>query len=144
MILKDTQSRKYQLTINNPVENEISHEVIKERLEDCKSLVYYCMADEVAETGTPHTHIYVAFKSPVYFSRIKKLFPTAHIEPAFGTSAENRAYILKEGEKYADKAETSVEGTFEEWGTLPADVGRGFRSDLDMMYELIKDGKTTN
>lgn len=140
---KDTQTRKYQITINNPADKDITHEVIKEQLQKCKSLVYYAMADEISETGTPHIHIYAAFKSPVFFSRIKKLFPTAHIETAHGSSAENRAYVLKEGEKYADKAETSIDGTFEEWGEIPADTGKGMRSDLDFMYELIKDGATT-
>jgi len=142
--LKDTKARKYQLTINNPADTGITHSVISERLQQCKSIIYFAMSDEIAETGTPHTHIYTAFKSPVRFSTIKKLFPTAHIENAYGTSAQNRAYILKEGEKYANKVETSLEGSFEEWGTLPADIGQGYRSDLDFMYQLIKDGASTN
>jgi len=141
---KDTQARKYQLTINNPAEKALTHEVIKAQLQQCKSLVYFCMSDEVGENGTPHTHIYAAFSAPVRFSTIKNLFPAAHIENAYGTSAQNRAYILKEGEEYADKAETSIEGSFEEWGELPAEVGQGARSDLDLMYNLIKEGATTN
>jgi hypothetical protein len=98
------------------------------------------MADEIAETGTPHTHIYVAFKSPVLFSTVKNKFPTAHIEVANGSSAQNRSYIRKEGEQYADKAETSVDGSFEEWGEIPEDSGQGFRSDLGTAYKLIQNG----
>lgn len=46
---KDSQSRKWQLTINNPVEKGYTHEVIKSILIDMKSLVYWCMADEIGE-----------------------------------------------------------------------------------------------
>lgn len=142
--MSNTQSRKYQLTINNPQEKEITHELIREKLKSRSGLLYYAMADEIGENGTLHIHIYAAFSSPVRFSTIKMLFPSAHIENAHGSSAENRAYILKEGEKYADKAETSVEGTFEEWGELPTDVGKGFRSDLALLFQLVRDGLTTN
>jgi hypothetical protein len=65
---KDTKARNYQLTINNPADKGVTHAVIAERLQQSKSFVYFCMADEISETGTPHTHIYAAFKSPVRFS----------------------------------------------------------------------------
>ena len=57
------------------------------------------------------------------FSTIKGRFPTAHIEKAYGSTKDNRDYIRKEGRwAETDKAETSVAGTFEEWGNLPAEV----------------------
>ena len=44
------------------------------------------------------------------------------MEKAYGSARENREYIRKEGRwAETDKAETSVEGTFEEWGNLPAE-----------------------
>ena len=94
---KDTRHRKYQLTINNPGE-AWTHEKIRESLEKL-SLSYYCMADEIGlQEQTPHTHIYfVSNLSAVRFSTVKRLFHSAHIEPAQGTSEENRAYIQKLG-----------------------------------------------
>ena len=55
---KDTQSRKWQITINNPLEKGFTHDRIKEILSSLK-LVYWCMADEIGENGTYHTHIYI-------------------------------------------------------------------------------------
>lgn len=137
---KDTRHRKYQLTINNPGE-AWTHEKIKIALEKL-NLKYYCMADEVGlQEQTPHTHIYfVSSLSAIRFSTIKNLFPTAHIEPALATSVENRAYIQKSG-KWAEgeKSETSIPGTFEEWGECPEEHP-GERTDLAILYEYIKDG----
>ena len=90
--MKDPQARKWQITINNPQDKQLDHDKIKLCLGQLKSTVYYCMADEVGlETQTPHTHIYVQLKSPAKFSRIKKLFPDAHIAQAHGSPSENRA-----------------------------------------------------
>lgn len=141
---KDTQSRKYQLTINNPQEKNLDHETLKRKLLEFKPVEYFCLADEKGLEGqTPHTHIYMVSKSPIRFSTVKKRFPEAHIEEARGTSEENRAYVQKSG-KWADdpKRDTSIPGTFEEWGELPADPGQGFRSDLEQLYTMIYDGKT--
>lgn len=140
----DTQARKYQLTINNPAKHGLDHGKIKAVLSGLKSTVYFCMADEVGEKEhTPHTHVYVAFSSPVRFSTLRKAFKgAAHIEVCRGTSEENRAYIQK-NEKWATsaKAETTLSGTFEEWGALP-DERQGRRSDLAILYEQVKAGAT--
>lgn len=137
---KDTQHRKYHITINNPAAHGFTHAAIGEALQSRKSLVYYCMADEQGDTL--HTHIYAAFSSEVRFSTIKKMFPPAHIEPAQGTAAQNREYIRKEG-KWADdvKHGTSIPGTFEEHGQMPVER-QGARSDLELLYFLIKEGKS--
>ncbi|WP_243117111.1 hypothetical protein [Lacrimispora algidixylanolytica] len=97
---KDTnnnrRSRKYQLTFNNPEKHKnCSHQAIKETLLNWESIIYYCMCNELAKTL--HTHLFIQFKNPVYFSSVKKAFPTAHIEEAQGTAEENRAYLRKKG-----------------------------------------------
>lgn len=140
-MVKDTQARKYQLTINNPADKGMTHDQIKMLLLGFKPLVYFCMADEVgAGEQTPHTHIYAAFSSAVRFSTIKNAFPSAHIEKCVGTSEENRAYIRKEGKwALSEKAETTVDGTFEEWGEMPHER-QGQRRDLADLYEQIKNG----
>lgn len=140
--MADTQARKYQLTINNPEEKQLGHEQIKAILAGLKSVVYWAMADETGlETKTAHTHLFIMAKNPIKFSRIKKLFPDAHIESARGSAAENRDYVAKSG-KWADdpKADTSIPGTFEEWGELPDEPGQGFRSDIAQLYHMISEG----
>ncbi len=88
-----------------------------------------------------HTHIFVMLRSPAKFSRIKKLFPEAHIEQARGTAQENKEYISKTG-KWADdpKCDTKIEGSFEESGELPYEPGPGFRSDIAEMVAMVQSG----
>lgn len=142
MMEKDSRHRKYLLTINNPGESW-THEKIKACLEKL-SLRYWCMADEIGQKEhTPHTHIFLVSNiSAIRFSTIKKLFPTAHIDPAQGTSEENRNYILKAG-KWAnsEKSGTTIPDTFEEWGELPMECP-GARTDLEILYQYIKDGQS--
>ena len=110
--MADKQGRKWQITINNPQDKGLDHDAIKLALDDLRSLDYFCMADEIGlETQTPHIHLFIVCRSPITFSRLKKLFPEAHIERTRGTAAENRAYVEKSG-KWADdpKADTSVPG----------------------------------
>lgn len=139
---QDPQSRKWQLTINNPLEKGFDHDNIKSALHKLKSVVYWCMADEVGEENTPHTHIYFACSSPVRFSTVKNLFPSAHSEAAHGSSQENRNYIAKE-DKWADdvKHGTKVDGTFEEFGEMPSDNRRGY-SEYNEIIDRIRDGAT--
>lgn len=119
--MSDPQMRKVLLTINNPLEKGFTHETIKDILLS-RQICYFCMADEVGENGTYHTHIYFLCNTSIRFSTVKKLFPFAHIDPGRGTSKDIRDYILKTG-KWAStkKADTTVEGTFEEWGELPSE-----------------------
>lgn len=137
---KDTQSRKWQITINNPVEKGFSHDLIRRIVSSMKSVIYWCMADEIGEEGTYHTHIYLHGRGGIRFSTIKKQFDGGHFEMAKGTAGQNRDYVAKTG-KWADskKSETSVAGTFEEFGEIPMER-QGQRNDLDDLYSMIKDG----
>ena len=58
VMARKSASRKYQLTINNPIDNGYTHDKIKAVFDDFKGLVYYCMCDEIGEQGTYHTHIF--------------------------------------------------------------------------------------
>ncbi len=139
--MTDTACRKWQLTINNPLEHGFTHDRIKEELGKLKSLIYWCMSDEVGEKeSTPHTHIYLAAKSAIRFSTIKNRFPEAHIEKANGTSQQNRDYVFKEGKWEKDeKYGTKISGTQEEWGELPIEQP-GHRSDFDRAFEMLEAG----
>lgn len=142
MATKDKQSRKYQLTINNPQEKGLDHDAIKKALEQLTALDYYCLADEIGATEhTRHSHIFLVLRNPARFSRIKCLFPEAHIEAAKGTIQENRDYVAKSGKWAEDpKADTSIPGTFEESGEPPEEPGQGARSDIAEIYRQIDEG----
>lgn len=139
-LARETASRKYQLTINNPIDKGFSHEAIRMIVQRHLSCIYCCMADESGENGTLHTHIYLAFENAVMFSTIQKRFYGAHIESAHGTHQENRDYIQKNGKWLNDvKHGTSIEGTFEEIGELPE--GRTARQKESVaIIEMLKDG----
>ena len=104
---------------------------------------YYCIADEIATTGTYHTHIYLYSTSAIRFDTIQRRFPTAHIEKANGTTRENRDYIQKSG-KWAntDKSETSVEGTFYEFGDIPSESEER-DPRMHKLVQNVKDGMST-
>ena len=130
----NAKSRKWALVINNPQEAGLDHSTITEILHRFAP-TYFCMADEIATTGTYHTHIFLYAVSAIRFSTLKGRFPTAHMEKAYGSARDNRAYIRKEG-KWAetDKAETSVPETFEEWGDLPAEK----EEESPKMFRLVQ------
>ena len=136
-----TQSRKWQLTINNPDSAGLDDQTL---IDQIHTLVpdYFCKADEIAKTGTPHVHIFIYRVSPLRFGTIKKAFPTAHIEKAYGSSADNRNYIRKEGKwSETDKAETKVAGSFYEEGSMPSE-----REEKDpvkaKIMEMVENGST--
>ena len=139
---KNEQSRKYLLTINSSLDCGLTHEKIKTLLE-ALSPAYYCMADETATTGTYHTHVFLYRPSPVRWQTVKNLFPTAHIDKAYGSAQENRAYIQKGG-KWAetDKAETAIAGSFEECGHMPEPQSEK-APEMSALIEDIAAGKTT-
>lgn len=140
--MQDTRSRKWQLTINNPIEKGFTHDKIKEILSEFSSLVYWCMSDEVGESGTFHTHVYFYLDSASRFFTVKNRFAEAHIEMVNGTSLENRDYVFKQGKWLDDKKkETNIEDSHEEYGECPLERP-GKRSDLTNLYEMIREGKS--
>ena len=140
----NTQSRKWSLVINNPQECGLDHSAIVEILRKF-SPAYFCMADEIATTGTYHTHIFLYSPSPIRFSTVKKRFPTAHIDKTYGSAKENRDYIRKEG-KWAetDKAETNLPDTFLEWGDMPAEKEEKAPQKYKLIQEVREGISTAN
>lgn len=135
-------SRKWQITINNPVEKGYSREKIKEIISQHNSVIYYAMVEEIGKEGTHHVHIFLITRSPSQFSMWRKAFAEkAHLENARGSIEDNVAYLKKEGKwKDTEKAETTVEGSFEEVGERPEEKGQGFRSDIVRLIELVEQG----
>lgn len=139
---KDTQSRKWQITINNPLSKNFTHYKIKEEISRIKSCIYYCLSDEIGnKEKTHHTHIYIVCSSGIRFSTIKNRFPEAHIELAKGTSEQNRDYVFKLGKYEKEKGTTKLPDTQEECGEMPLER-QGARNDLADLFDLLKNGKT--
>ena len=137
---KDTQSRKWLLTINNPENLGLTHDRVKEIIGGMKSVLYWCMADEIGQNGTYHTHIYIQSRGGIRFSSLKKKFEGAHFDMARGTALDNMHYVSKTGKwENTKKSETKVENTFEEFGDMPVER-QGSRNDLADLYSMIKDG----
>ena len=143
--MANTRSRKYQLTINNPLDYGFTHDRIRECMNRF-NWSYWCMCDEIGEKeNTPHTHIYFYCENAVGFKKVKDVFPPAHIETVFGSSQDNRDYIRKEG-KHANspKKETNLIETFEEFGTLPLDTKAKNETVSEQVLKELKDGKSNN
>ncbi|MBQ7796147.1 MAG: replication protein [Lachnospiraceae bacterium] len=143
MATKDTQCRKWLLTINNPADHNVDHDQIISIMSELKSVTYWCMADEIGlEDSTYHTHIFLYGKSAIRFSTIKKAFPMAHIDMGKGTCLQIKDYVTKSGKWANDKkSDTRVDGTFEEFGEMPVER-QGQRNDLEDLYDMIKQGMT--
>lgn len=132
--------RKYQLTFNNPLEHGFTHEVIKNTIQTMNGCLYWCLCDEVGEQGTPHTHLYLAFRNAAEFVMLHQRFHGAHIEGARGSHRENRDYIRKEGKWQDDaKHETNLPETFEESGDLPEERGAAKKTSEEIL-DMIMDG----
>ena len=133
-------SRKYLLTINNPVDHGYTHEQIRSILSEFLGLQYWCMCDEIGEQGTPHTHIYIVSANGIMFDTMYGKFYGAHIDKANGSNQQNRDYVRKEGKWQDDaKHETSLPDTFEEWGELPPDRTHK-ESQSEQIVQMIRDG----
>lgn len=152
---KNTRSRKYLLTINNPQQHGITTQGIKKSVEKY-AVNYYCYCAETGGNGTYHYHIFIYYKNAIAFLTMKQNFPTANIVTAVGNSAQNRNYILKNLPEHNKQADGSYEykdssakihkginhsDTFYEFGECP-DEHQGRRSDLEYMYSLVKEGYT--
>lgn len=144
--IKDKNTRVYQVTINNPLQKNLSHERIKEILSKSKT-EYYCMADEIApETGTYHTHLFVMFSNPLRLKTLSKRMGNCHCEAIDtkikGIIQSNIDYIQKSN-AYADKKSCQVEGTFEEVGNRPVLKEKKIKQPLmSIVLEDIKNGKS--
>ena len=129
--------RKYQLTINNPVEHGFTHDSIKERIATLSGVAYWCLCDEIGEEGTPHTHVYLYSPNAIQFTTVQQRFYGAHIEAAKGSHQENRDYIRKEGRWLNDaKHETNLPDTFEESGELPPERSRRETVSEEILSEI--------
>jgi len=111
------RSRRYAFTINNYTDKDI------EQLQKIE-YSYMIYGDEVGETGTPHLQGYVEFVNARSFTSLKKQLPTAHIETAFSTPEQNKAYCSKQKVLFED-------------GSIKH---QGARNDIEQIKDIVKTG----
>lgn len=133
----DRQSVQFILTLNNPIDYGYTHEEIKKIIhQKFKHVIFYCMADEIAETGTPHTHLYIFLAKKKRWSAVQRAFPHVHIETEVrGTPQQVVAYIKKESHK--EKSHTKVEDSYEQWGELPAVLPTANKNEILLQIESL-------
>jgi len=121
-------SRRFCITVNNYDDTDIG----KFRLfvSDARHK-YCCYQRERGANGTDHLQGYVVFTGSQRRSYVASIWPRAHIEAARGKEDACIAYCSK-----AD--DTTIPGTFEEFGTRSS--GQGKRTDIDGFVQAIKDG----
>lgn len=152
------QSRKWLITINNPLDHGYDHGAIKNILSKVRGQsLYWCMCDEEGdECETLHTHIFLYRSSPFTARQIDNLFPKMHRDNCYGTAKESRAYVLKDGDKYNKQEDGSYHytdstgrehiginhsDTFEEFGNCP-DEHQGKSAASVLIVDMVRDGAT--
>lgn len=150
------QSRKWMVTINNPLEHGFDHDAIKAIMAKVRGVsLFWCMCDEEGdECETLHTHIFIYRSSPFTARQIDNLFPKMHRDNCYGTAAESRDYVAKSGDKfckdesghyeYTDASGKKHEGinhseTFEEFGHCP-DEHQGKSAAANLIVDMVRDG----
>ena len=100
---RDTATRRFQLTFNNPKEHDYSHEKIKSLLEAGGKIGYWCMGDEIGTQETYHTHLYVEFVNPTMIKTVQKRFYGAHIEYNINMERNKNEMVSQRRPLYAGK-----------------------------------------
>ncbi len=137
---KDKQRNLFLLTLNNALKYGYSHEKIHEIMQTkFKHLQFYCFADEISTTGTPHTHLFILLSAKKRWSAVQRAFPHAHIEKEVkGSPSQVVAYIKKTAENLSkEKIETRIEGTYEEWGSLPVVLPSATKNEILLEIEQL-------
>lgn len=135
----DKQRDQFLITLNNPLDYGYDHETIKQIIRNkFRHVVFYCMADEIAETGTPHTHLYIllGMGKKKRWSAVCNAFPHAHLESEVrGTPQQAVNYIKKEG--HEEKKHTQVKDSYEQWGELPAVLPTANKNEILLQIESL-------
>lgn len=128
----NTRSSAWLLTINYYEKEPTDDEQLQSYLKNIKDIQYYIGQLEQGESGTIHHQIYIIFKKRKYFTYLKELFPSAHIEMRRGSH--------QQAKEYCSKPDTRKALTFE-WGEQ---TEQGKRTDLSDILEMIYEGSTIN
>ena len=127
-----SRSKYWTITLNNYEDSDLAQwrSVVAEG-----KATYICWQKEIAPTtGTPHLQAYACFSDRKRLKGVKRILgDRIHAVLSNGSPSSNRAYCSKEGQG-------AEEGTFEEYGEIPADPKRGTRTDFDEFKEAVNSG----
>lgn len=139
-------SKSWFCVLNNPTNHgysgtpaEIVDRILNEWVNDehptRTAAATYC----ISKDGLPHIHAIFEDTKAMRFSKIKKVFPTMHIEATKGNKEQAENYIKKRG-SFEEKGEQIIysNNIGEIKGT------QGARRDLGIIDDLIEQGKTPN
>lgn len=124
------RSRSWVLTINYKETHPTTNDDVLKTILEMTGVAYTAFQLEQGEQGTNHHQIYIAFENAKTFEKIKKVFPTAHIEIAKGTPKQASDYCTKEESRIGESII---------WGELPQ---QGKRTDMEDIYDMLKEGYT--
>ena len=139
------EARKWMFTCNNPQDHDWSIEKIIAILSSWKAVKYWCIGSEVGvENHTPHIHFFIWSKSPISAKTIENKFHGIDRRVRHGSIMSNRTYVFKDGKFIGtDKGNLHDYDSNQESGDPPEEKGRGHRSDMEDLYNMIKDGTST-
>lgn len=103
--------------------------------DDCVKYMV-CQLERAPSTGTLHYQGFIKFKNAVRMTGCKRILGSnqVNVRVRNGTQDEARNYCMKE--------ETRVAGPFE-FGNWDGSKDQGKRTDLETIYKLVKEGKSS-
>lgn len=113
---------------------QIAEKVLEEWIKDQPTrtgAVAYCVSAE----GLKHLHMVLEDSTQIRFSALKKMFPTAHLEPTMGNKEQAEDYIQKKG-KWTEKGEEIVYTA--RFGEIKGKQGQ--RKDMEIIADCIEKG----
>lgn len=148
--MADTVSRSWFVVFPYPEQhgysglpNEIIEQMKKEWIGDNplkKGYWAYCISDK----GMPHIHMILESSGSMRFSAVKKVYPTAHLEPTKGSKKQILAYIKKEP-PFDEKGEQVI--CFTSFGNIEGNKRFALSNTnetLQAIEKLLEDGLTPN
>ena len=113
---------------------QIAETVLEEWIKDQPTrtgAVAYCISAD----GLKHLHMVLEDSSQIRFSALKKMFPSAHLQPTMGTKEQAEDYIQKKG-KWAEKGEEIVYTA--RFGEIKGRQGQ--RKDMEIIADCLEKG----
>lgn len=151
MSVNDTVSRSWFVVLNNPIEHGyngkpeeilecMKNDWIKQNPEKYRGFWAYC----ISATGMPHVHMVLECGTAMRFSKVKKIYKTAHVEATKAGRKQVLEYIKKEG-KFHEKGEVLVSTLSH--GIIIGNVYKSLKTQREVLLkieELINDGMKPN
>lgn len=113
---------------------QIAEKALEEWIKDQPTrtgAVAYCISAD----GLKHLHMVLEDSNKVRFTALKKMFPTAHLEPTMGNKEQAEDYIQKKG-KWAEKGEEIIYTA--RFGEIKGKQGQ--RKDMEIIADCIEKG----